>query len=125
MAHYAFLDENNQVVEVIVGRDENETVDGISNWELYYQTERGRVCKRTSFNTFKNRHSSGGTPYRGNYAGYGMIYDETNDVFYQPQPYPSWTLSSATWSWQPPVACPEDGKLYEWDEPNQRWNLLA
>lgn len=125
MAHYAFLDENNQVVEVIVGRDENETVNGISDWEQYYQTERGLVCKRTSFNTHLNQHLAGGTPYRGNYAGYGMIYDPANDVFYWPQPYPSWSLSSASWSWQPPVAYPEDGKLYEWDEPNQRWNLLA
>lgn len=121
MAHYAFLNETNQVVEVIPGRDEGEL--GI-NWEQHYQTTRGLVCKRTSYNTFENRHLLGGTPYRGNYAAYGMIYDEARDVFYQPQPYPSWTLSSDTWTWQAPIPQPQDGKLYTWDEPTQQWNLF-
>lgn len=119
MAHYAFLDETNRVVEVIVGRDEGEM--GI-DWEQHYQTTRGLVCKRTSYNTFENRHATGGTPFRGNYAAYGMIYDEVNDVFYWPQTYASWTLDHTTWSWQPPVPYPAaDGKTYTWDEPSLSW----
>jgi hypothetical protein len=125
MAHYAFLDENNRVVEVIVGRDENEEVNGITNWEQHYQTTRGLVCKRTSFNTFENQHRAGGTPFRGNYAAYGMIYDEANDVFYNEQPYPSWSLDNTTWTWQPPIPRPSGPELYIWDEPNQAWNLIG
>ena len=75
MAHYAFLDENNIVTEVITGRNEDEVVNGISDWEAYYGTLRGQVCKRTSYN---NR-------YRKNYAGIGFYFDETRDAFIPPK----------------------------------------
>jgi hypothetical protein len=71
MAHYAFLDENNIVIEVITGRNEDEVVDGITNWENYYGSLRGKVCKRTSYNA----------NIRGKYAGIGDIYDPVDDVF--------------------------------------------
>ena len=58
---------------------------------------------------------------RANYAGIGYIYDAVNDVFYTPQPYPSWTISAPTWQWQPPVPYPDDGKLYTWDEATLSW----
>lgn len=58
---------------------------------------------------------------RANYAGIGYIYDATNDVFYTPQPYPSWTISAPTWLWQPPVPYPDDGKTYTWDEATLSW----
>jgi hypothetical protein len=58
---------------------------------------------------------------RGNYACIGYIYDRQNDVFYEPQPYPSWTLNNATWIWEAPIAAPTDGKLYDWDESNKSW----
>ena len=60
---------------------------------------------------------------RANYAGIGYTYDSANDVFYAPQPYPSWTISPPTWIWQPPVAYPNDGKVYTWDESTQSWVL--
>jgi hypothetical protein len=91
MAHYAFI-ITNVVTEVIVGRDENDPVDGISSWEDYYSTKRnGQVCKRTSYNTYiddagVSQHTEGGTPFRGCYAGIGFTYDATNDVFI-PQGY--------------------------------------
>ena len=72
MGHYAFLDENNIVTEVITGKDENEVVEGISDWETYYGEFRGQVCKRTSYNTYHNEHKLGGTPFRKNYAGIGV-----------------------------------------------------
>jgi len=75
---------------------------------------------QTSYKTYGNKHSAGGTPLRGNYAGVGFTYDATNDVFYAPQPYPSWSLDE-NWLWQPPLAMPTDGKNYLWDESIKNW----
>ena len=75
---------------------------------------------QTSYNTMGNQHPNG-TPLRGNYAGVGFTYDAQNDVFYAPQPYPSWTLNTTTWLWEAPVAYPTDGKLYRWDEATTSW----
>jgi hypothetical protein len=96
MAHYAFLDDNNVVTEVIVGKDEEE--DGI-DWEKYYGDFRGQVCKRTSYNTYGNIHRGGGTPYRGNYAGIGFYYDSKLDAFISPKPSDGATLDSNTFTW--------------------------
>jgi hypothetical protein len=118
MAHYAFLDENNIVTEVIVGVDEGDI-----DYEQLYGDFRGQVCKRTSYNTVGNVHSSGGTPYRGNYAGIGYTYRADIDAFVPPQPFPSWTLD-ANVQWQPPVAMPTDGTMespYTWDEATTSW----
>jgi hypothetical protein len=60
---------------------------------------------------------------RANYAGLGYTYDAVNDVFYAPQPYPSWTISAPTWEWQAPVPYPNDGKVYTWDEATLSWVL--
>lgn len=76
---------------------------------------------QTSYNTIGNQHTQGGTPLRGNYAGIGYTYDAQNDVFYAPQPYPSWTLNQSTWTWEATTPMPEDGKLYRWDEPTTAW----
>lgn len=110
MAHYAFLDENNIVTEVIVGRNEDETVEGVSDWETYYGQLRNQVCKRTSYNG----------NIRKQYAGIGFTYNETADVFVVPQPFPSWSLD-ANYDWQAPIERPADGKDYLWDEANQVW----
>lgn len=112
MAHYAFLDENNIVTEVIVGRNEDETVDGVSDWETYYGQLRNQVCKRTSYNN----------NIRKQYAGVGYTYDETDDVFIRPQPYPSWVLDE-NHDWQAPVPYPNDGESYVWDEDIEDWVL--
>ena len=119
MAHYAFLDSNNVVTEVIVGKNEGE--DGI-DWEQWYGDFRGQVCKRTSYNTRGNVHSNGGIPYRGNFAGIGYTYREDINAFVRPQPYPSWALDS-NFVWQPPVAMPTDGGMYSWDEATTAWVL--
>lgn len=121
MAHYAFLDENNIVTQVIVGKNENE---GARDWETYYGNFKGEYCKRTSYNTTGNIHKLGGVPFRGNYAGIGFIYDEDNDVFHPPQPYPSWTLDTSTWTWKAPIEMPAVG-LYEWNETEQRWDEIT
>jgi hypothetical protein len=113
MAHYAFLDDNNIVTEVIVGRHEYETVDGISDWETYYGELRGQRCVRTSYNA----------NIRKNYAGVGHVYDETRDAFIPPQPFPSWVLNETTCQWDAPVPYPDDGADYVWDEDSLSWEL--
>ena len=120
MAHYAFLDENNIVTEVIVGKDEGDGTD----WEVEYGNFKGQTCKRTSYNTYGNAHSDSGTPFRGNYAGIGYTYDETNDVFYAPKPYDSWVLDETKWLWKAPVDYPSDGKDYTWNEETTSWDLV-
>ena len=128
MAHYAFLNENNIVTEVIVGKDENdlETLpEEFSDWEEYYLSKRENSanCKRTSYNTIADSHILNGTPFRGNYAGVGYSYDESNDVFIPPKPFDSWVLNETTWTWEAPINMPNNGNIYYWDENSQSWVL--
>ena len=126
MAHYAYIDENNIVVSVITGRDEDDLAPGVTSWEEYYGAQRpGLTCLRTSYNTRANQHSGGGTPFRGNYAGKGYTYYEEEDVFVPPQPYPSWVLSPETVNWEAPVAYPEDGEQYVWNEETGAWDAVS
>ena len=122
MAHYAFINSNNIVTQVIVGRHEDEIVDGITDWEAYYGEKMGERCLRTSYNTAAGVHTGGGTPYRGNYAGIGYKYDEDLDAFIAPQPFPSWTLNE--YVWEAPVAYPEDGEQYVWNENRKEWEAV-
>ena len=127
MAHYAFINENNIVTEVIVGKDEDDLdtlPEGFADWEEWYGDFRGQTCKRTSYNTIANTHTGDGTPFRGNYAGIGFSYDTVNDVFLAPQPYPSWVLNETTWTWEAPVAYPTDGEAYIWNENQGNWELV-
>ena len=117
MAHYAFLDENNVVTEVIPGKDEGQ--DGI-DWEKWYGDFRGQICKRTSYNTVGGIHINGGIPFRKNYAGIGYTYREDIDAFVPPQPYPSWVLNENA-NWDAPVPMPVDDKKYSWDEQTTSW----
>jgi len=112
MAHYAFLNKDNIVTEVIVGIDETETIEGLSP-EVWYGNFRKQTCKRTSYN---------GT-IRANYAGVGYKYDPDFDVFIAPQPFPSWKLNYTTYQWEAPVARPTDieGYAWKWSEPNKEW----
>lgn len=121
MAHYAFLDKNNIVVEVIAGKEENE---GIYDWEFFYSQERKLVCKRTSYHTQGNVHTAGGIPYRKNYAGIGYTYDSTRDAFIPPKPFNSWLLNEDTCLWQAPIPMPSDGQRYEWNEQENNWLLM-
>lgn len=120
MAHYAFLDENNIVTEVIVGVDENELIQG-KDPEIWYSDFRKQTCKRTSYNTKRGMHSSGGVAFRKNYAGIGFTYDENRDAFIPPKPFESWVLNEETCQWEPPIDYPDDGESYLWSEENQNW----
>ena len=118
MAHYAFLDENNIVTEVIVGKNEGE--EGV-DWEQHYGAFRSQPCKRTSYNTHGGVHSGGGTPYRKNYAGIGYTFDAGRNAFIPPQPFASWLLNEDSCLWNAPVPYPDDGKRYQWDEATLSW----
>jgi hypothetical protein len=80
---------------------------------------------QTSYNTYGGVHKNGGTPLRGNYAGIGYTYDLANDVFYAPQPYPSWTISAPSWLWTAPTPMPIDGKPYTWNETTKSWDEIV
>lgn len=120
MAHYAFLNEDNIVTEVIPGRNEDEIVDGISDWETHYGNVRGQVCKRTSYNG----------SYRKNFAGIGFEFrpdlNTPDGAFIQPQPFPSWTFNDETCKWESPVPKPEFAwNRYVWSEEEQNWNQIT
>ena len=121
MAHFARLDENNIVVFVTVGRDEDNGKED----ELTART--GDVYKQTSYNTSGGVHSNGGTPFRKNYAGIGYTYDSQRDAFIPPKPYNSFVLNEFTCLWDAPVAYPTDvgtpeaPKMYSWNEETVNW----
>lgn len=119
MTHYAKVNQG-IVVSVIVAE-----ADFFTNGHFVDNSPGTWV--QTSYNTRggvhygENNQPDGGIALRGNYAGVGFIYDSKNDVFYPPQPYPSWTISAPNWTWTPPVSMPIDGKIYSWDEVTKNW----
>jgi hypothetical protein len=108
MAHYAFLDDNNIVTEVITGVHESETIDGLDP-ETWYGNFRGQVCKRTSYNS----------NIRGTYACIGYSYNLDEDIFIAPKPYSSWLRVGSFW--QAPIEYPSDGNIYNWHEDLGEW----
>jgi len=123
MAHYALLDKNNVVVNVIAGIDENDLPDEIVSWEEHYGNFHGLRCLRTSYNTQNNEHLNGGTPFRGNYAGIGYLYLDEHDIFVPPKNYDSWILDLKIAVWVAPVDYPNDGNTYYWNEEERSWNI--
>ena len=120
MAHFAQLDENNIVTQVIVVHN-NELLDNGTESEskgiLFCQSIFGidTVWKQTSYNC----------SFRGNFAGVGFLYDSLRDVFLEPKPYSNWVLNSTTYKWEAPVPYPDDGKRYGWDGYTNSWRYLG
>jgi hypothetical protein len=108
MAHYAWLDKNNIVVNVTVGVDETELINDLDT-ETFYSQATGYNIKRTSYNS----------KIRGTYAGIGYTYNLDEDIFIAPQPYPSWIREGSFWN--APTPMPTDGKRYTWDEATTSW----
>ena len=106
MSHFAKI--NNEIVEKVIVAEQDfiNTLDG--TWV------------QTSYNTYGNQHPEN-RPLRGNFAGKGYTYNTNKDVFYAPQPYPSWTLNETTWLWESPTPYPDDGEFYEWNEETLTW----
>lgn len=119
MAHYSLLDENNIVVNVITGLDEDVLIEGLDP-ETWYGQFHNLKCKRTSYNTAANTHRLGGTPFRKNYGYVGMVYDENLDAFISPRQYLSWTLDEEKGIWVPPTPMPTEG-FWIWDEDTLSW----
>lgn len=118
MSHYAKVLDG-IVTQVIVAEPEF--------FETFIDSTPGQWIQ-CSYNTRGNIHylpnsdtPSGNSGLRGNYPGIGYIYDAEYDVFYSPNPYPSWTLDHDTWTWQPPVVMPTDGQNYIWEELTKSW----
>ena len=114
MAHYAKV-EDSLVTKVIVAEPEF--------FDTFVDSSPGKWIQ-TSYNTYGGVHSDGGTPLRKNYAGIGFTYDATKDAFIPPQLFSSWTLNETSCTWEPPVACPDDDKLYQWDEESTAWVVI-
>lgn len=134
MAHYALLDSDNIVTQVITGKDEGGEID----WEVYYGQIHNATCKRTSYNTLGGVHytreatetdgvqnlivSQDQTKaFRKNYAGIGYKYDSDLDAFIEPKPFESWILNEISCLYEPPVQYPDDGNVYFWNEETQSW----
>lgn len=120
MSHFAKVCDG-KVTQVIVAEKEF--------FDTFVDSSPGQWIQ-TSYNTRGGVHygsdgqPDGGEALRGNYAGIGHTYDQANDVFYAPQPFQSWALNQTTWLWEPPVAYPDDGQIYVWDEATVSWKLI-
>lgn len=108
MSHWAEIDSENKVIRVVVGDNNDPAGDEGYQWLL---DNLGGTWIKTSYNN----------NIRFNYAGIGYSYDEVRDAFIPPKPFDSWVLDEATCRWISPIAYPNDGKMYQWDEPNQQW----
>ena len=123
MAHYAKV-ENNIVTQVIVAEAEffDTFVDSSpGTWVQTSYNTRGGAYYTPNTNELDSDQSKA---FRKNYAGIDYTYDSVRDAFYEPQPYPSWTLNEDTCLWEAPTAYPDDDKYYKWDEENQQWVLI-
>ena len=128
MAHFAKLGVGNNVLTIHGIRNNELLVDGVENEQkgidfLNTLFKTSDTWKQTSYNTVGGVHKLDGTPLRKNYAGRGYTYDEDRDAFIPPKKYPSWTLNEDTCLWEAPVAHPDDGKRYSWNEETTSWDL--
>jgi len=138
MAHFAKIGMNGKVLQVLtLDNSDMLNADGVEDESVgqqYLETHNNwpsQMWIQTSYNTSNNQHKLGGTPFRGNYAGIGYIWDEDNQIFWPKKPYPSWLKDLATASWKSPIGdAPEltqeqkDNNFhYQWNEENQTWDL--
>ena len=125
MAHFAKLGVGNIIEKVEVVSNDIATNEqaGVEFLQNFHNSR--DVWKQTSFNTRGGVHILGGTPFRKNHAGIGYTYDEDRDAFIPPKPFNSWILNEDTCLWGAPVAYPDDGQEYTWNETDQQWDLIT
>ena len=128
MASFAKIGLNNKVIEVVsVVNDVLKDSSGIEREELGIQFLNELygwpIWKQTSYNTNAGIHINGGTPFRKNHASVGSSYDENKDAFIPKKPFNSWILNEFTCNWEAPIAIPNDGQIYSWNETTQNWDL--
>jgi len=122
MAHFAKVNSDNIVEQVCVVNN----TEAVSGQEFLHSLGLSGTWIQTSYNTRCNKHLLSGAPLRGNYAGVGYTYDPVNDVFYPPQPYPSWSIAlSSNWTWIAPTPYPRDGNMYIWNESTTKWVAVS
>ena len=121
MAHFAEIDSDNKVLRVVVACNEDVNANGGDQSES--AAEHFKTVAPLSILGVKWVQTSFNSNFRNTFSGIGSTYDEANDVFIAPQPYPSWVLNN--FKWEPPVPKPEDDidnpVIYVWDEDNQQW----
>ena len=115
MSHFAHIDENNIVTQVIVA--EQDFIDSGAVGDPMYWIQ-------TSYNTYGGVHKNGGEPLRKNYAGIGYTYEKVLDAFVPPKPFDSWRLNETTCLWEPPIPYPDDSNYYEWNELGRVWQEI-
>jgi hypothetical protein len=116
MSHFAQIDENDIVTQVIVAEQDFINSGAVGDPSRWIQT---------SYNTFAGEHKNGGEPLRKNYAGIGYSYVRILDAFVPPKPaFDSWKLNTDTCQWEAPVSYPTDGKVYEWNELGRVWQEI-
>ena len=129
MASFAKIGLNNKVIEVLsvhnnVLKDSNGVEQEVIGIDFLTKLTGWAIWKQTSYNTHGGVHSSGGTPLRKNHAGIGMTYDEDRDAFIPIKPFNSWILNEQTCNWNAPVAKPQDGNKYNWNESTLTWDIV-
>ena len=126
MSHYAQIDANNIVINVITGREESNFSDEAALAEEQYFAEfYGGTFKQASYNTQGGVHLFGGVPLRKNYPGLGFTYDPVKDAFIPPCPLKGWVLNDDTCLWQPPTPMPDDGYDWDWNEDTEQWDATG
>jgi len=129
MASFAKIGLNNKVIEVLsvvneVLHDSNGIEQEAIGIDFLTKLTGYPLWKQTSYNTHGGVHSLGGTPLRKNHAGIGYTYDEDRDAFIPSKPFNSWVLNEDTCIWKAPVAMPNDGNQYKWNETNKTWDIV-
>jgi len=130
MASFAKIGLNNKVIEILsvnneVLHDSNGVEQENIGIDFLTKLTGWAIWKQTSYNTVGGVHKLGGTPFRKNHAGIGYTYDEDRDAFIPPKPFNSWILNEDTCRWEAPVAYPNDGQVYKWNETIQNWELIT
>ena len=144
MAHFAKLGANGKVIQVLtMDNDKMLNADGVEDetvgqqWLETHNNWPAQMWIQTSYNTSANQHKNGGTPFRGNYAGIGYIWDEDNNIFWPKKPYASWVKDTTTAQWKSPIGdapaltaeqtSQNEANTHRWDyvwnETNQSWDL--
>jgi hypothetical protein len=129
MASFAKIGLNNKVIEVLSVhnnelKDSNGIEQEVNGIDFLTKLTGWSIWKQTSYNTIGGVHKLGGTPLRKNHAAIGYTYDEDRDAFISKKPFNSWILNETTCLWEAPVAKPNDGQKYNWNEQNQTWDLI-
>ena len=129
MASFAKIGLNNKVIEVQsvvneVLKDSNGVEQEVNGIDFLTKLTGWAIWKQTSYNTHGGVHDKNGTPFRKNHAGIGYTYDEDRDAFIPKKPFNSWILNEDTCLWESPVAYPNNGQKYNWNEQNQTWDLV-